>query len=719
MSPLVSTLHLYDIANVRGVAEDLSHCNTPSQVLGFHGSEELANSLKGADVVVIPAGIPRKPGMTRDDLFSTNANIVKSLVEAVADNARDAFIHIISNPLNSTVPIAAEVLKQKGVYDPKKLFGITTLDVVRANTFVALKKNLRLIDVDVPVVGGHDGITILPLLSKTRPSVSFTDEEVEELTARIQNAGTMVVEAKAGAGSATLSMAYAGARFVESSLRALDGDGDVYECAYIQSELTELPFFASRVKLGRKGVEAVISADLQGVTEYEVKALEALKPELKASIDKGVVSPQNGGNSTHLDRHLFLGSLGQSMSWVAELSRRTSYQNVGSRATRSRQSRADSRRRSPPIDVNIALAGANNDVPAPAIAAQATALEMAELRGQIQQLTGVCLALQAQLVGPPAPAVPLPRERQADSSHRRSRVLSAPQDQQADSPRRSHRAPSEERAPERRGHSLHRSVVSPGPSRSVVGANSHESARGRKASADDDLDFRSPFSREILEARVSPKLPLPTIAPYDGTTDPADHIHGFESHIVFHGASDAAKCRAFPATLKKTARAWFETLPAGSISSFRQLKKSFRDNFLGGRSQPRMAACLLALHQKKDEALWDFVKGFRTEALRISRLDVPLETSALIQGTHDGFLQRTLGVQQPATLAELLSIAQRHVACEENLAAGRAEQGEQSDKKRPSDNGSDRDRKKGRRNGDSPYCPRPFTNYTPLTVAPE
>lgn len=292
MSPLVSSLNLYDIANVKGVAADLSHCNTPSQVLDFTGPSELANCLKGVNVVVIPAGVPRKPGMTRDDLFNINAGIVKNLIEAIADNCPDAFIHIISNPVNSTVPIAAEVLKQKGVYDPKKLFGVTTLDVVRANTFVAQKKNLKLIDVDVPVVGGHAGITILPLLSKTKPSVSFTDEEIQELTVRIQNAGTEVVEAKAGTGSATLSMAYAAARFVESSLRALDGDGDVYECCYVQSDLTELPFFASRVKLGRKGVEALISSDLQGLTEYEQKAMEALKPELKSSIEKGIAFAQ-------------------------------------------------------------------------------------------------------------------------------------------------------------------------------------------------------------------------------------------------------------------------------------------------------------------------------------------------------------------------------------------------------------------------------------------
>jgi malate dehydrogenase len=288
MSPLVSELNLYDIANVKGVAADLSHCNTPSQVVDFTGADELGKSLKGVNVVVIPAGIPRKPGMTRDDLFNINANIVKTLVEAVADNCPNAFIHIISNPVNSTVPIAAEVLKKKGVYDPKKLFGVTTLDVVRANTFVAQKKNLKLIDVDVPVVGGHAGITILPLLSKAKPSANLTTAEIEELTVRIQNAGTEVVEAKAGAGSATLSMAYAAARFVESSLRALDGDTDVYECSFVQSDLTDLPFFASRIKLGKNGVEALIPSDLQGLTEYEEKALEALKPELKASIEKGI-----------------------------------------------------------------------------------------------------------------------------------------------------------------------------------------------------------------------------------------------------------------------------------------------------------------------------------------------------------------------------------------------------------------------------------------------
>lgn len=88
------------------------------------------------DLVVIPAGVPRKPGMTRDDLFKINAGIVRTLCEGVAKSCPNAIVNLISNPVNSTVPIAAEVFKKAGTYDPKRLLGVTTLDVVRANTFV-------------------------------------------------------------------------------------------------------------------------------------------------------------------------------------------------------------------------------------------------------------------------------------------------------------------------------------------------------------------------------------------------------------------------------------------------------------------------------------------------------------------------------------------------------------------------------------------------------
>ena len=136
-NPLVSELMLYDVAPVTpGVGADLSHMDTPAKVKAFAG-DDMAGALKDADVIVVPAGVPRKPGMSRDDLFSINAGIVANIAKIAGQVAPKAALLIISNPVNSTVPICAEVLKKQGVYNKNKLFGVTTLDVVRANTFIA------------------------------------------------------------------------------------------------------------------------------------------------------------------------------------------------------------------------------------------------------------------------------------------------------------------------------------------------------------------------------------------------------------------------------------------------------------------------------------------------------------------------------------------------------------------------------------------------------
>ena len=173
LNPLVSHLSLFDIVNTPGVAADLSHINSKAKVTGHKGPEQLGEALKDAEVVVIPAGVPRKPGMTRDDLFNINAGIVKTLAEGAAKHCPKANLLIISNPVNSTVPIVAETLKKHGVFDPKRVFGVTTLDVVRASTFVSSVKGLDPAQVNVHVIGGHSGVTIMPLLSQVKIIITF------------------------------------------------------------------------------------------------------------------------------------------------------------------------------------------------------------------------------------------------------------------------------------------------------------------------------------------------------------------------------------------------------------------------------------------------------------------------------------------------------------------------------------------------------------------
>jgi malate dehydrogenase len=196
--------------------------------------------------------------MTRDDLFNTNASIVRDLAKAISKNAPDAHILVISNPVNSTVPIVAKVLQQAGTFDPRKLFGVTTLDVVRASRFLSGIAGTDPKDTKVTVVGGHSGVTIVPLLSQTPvASAVKPGEQYDALVHRIQFGGDEVVKAKDGAGSATLSMAWAAAKFTHSLLRALNGEKGVIEPTFVKSPLFEkegAEFFSSNVELGVSGV---------------------------------------------------------------------------------------------------------------------------------------------------------------------------------------------------------------------------------------------------------------------------------------------------------------------------------------------------------------------------------------------------------------------------------------------------------------------------------
>ncbi|XDF77880.1 malate dehydrogenase [Aliivibrio fischeri] len=282
--PAGSDLALYDIAPVTpGVAADLSHIPTPVSIKGYCG-EDPTPALEGADVVLISAGVARKPGMDRSDLFNINAGIVKSLTEKIAVTCPKACIGIITNPVNTTVAIAAEVLKKAGVYDKNKLFGVTTLDVIRSETFVAELKDKDPGEIRVPVIGGHSGVTILPLLSQVQ-GVEFTAEEVAALTPRIQNAGTEVVEAKAGGGSATLSMGQAACRFGLSLVKALSGEEGVVECAYVEGNGGHARFFAQPILLGKNGVEEIQSYG--ELSAFEQEALESMLDTLRGDIKIG------------------------------------------------------------------------------------------------------------------------------------------------------------------------------------------------------------------------------------------------------------------------------------------------------------------------------------------------------------------------------------------------------------------------------------------------
>merc|ERR1712023_492939 len=207
------------------------------------------------------------------------------IVEACGKHCPNAILALIVNPVNSVVPAMCELYKKKGL-DPKKIVGVTTLDCVRANKFVHEITGDPIDGINIPVVCGHAGATILPLFSQDASGKKVPADKLVDLDKRVQDAGTEVVNAKNGKGSATLSMAYAGARFGSAVLRGLAGE-DTIECAYVQSSVVDgMEYFSSKVTFGTSGVQTV--HPLGPLNDHETKRLEEAKTQLKEEIQAGL-----------------------------------------------------------------------------------------------------------------------------------------------------------------------------------------------------------------------------------------------------------------------------------------------------------------------------------------------------------------------------------------------------------------------------------------------
>merc|ERR1719291_433455 len=296
-NPHVKELCVFDLTlamvPAAGVAADLSHLEKKCAVKGYaldkddKPIEKLQECLTGCHLVLVPAGMPRKPGMTRADLLGVNAGIAKNIVEGCAKFCPDAILGLIVNPVNSVVPAMCELYKKAGL-DPRKICGVTSLDIVRANKFVHELTGVPVEKIDVPVVGGHNGTTILSVFSQVPAAASLSAEQITALDKHVQDAGADVVNAKGGKGSATFSMAYAGAKFGNAVLCGLAGI-ETTECAYVMRDAAEgaqLPYMASKVTFGPSGVKLV--HPLGSMNSYEQNRLAECLDQLKGEIDAGI-----------------------------------------------------------------------------------------------------------------------------------------------------------------------------------------------------------------------------------------------------------------------------------------------------------------------------------------------------------------------------------------------------------------------------------------------
>ncbi|KAK6164140.1 hypothetical protein DH2020_001004 [Rehmannia glutinosa] len=249
----------------------------------------------------------------------------------------------------------------------------------------------------------------------------------------------------------------------------------------------------------------------------------------------------------------------------------------------------------------------------------------------------------------------------------------------------------------------------------------------RKPSSKLFFPTESPFVEGIMREEIPPSFKMPQMENYDGTSDPRDHLENFQAHMMLHGETDAIKCRAFFATLRKSTRIWFSSWPATSISSFKQLAQEFLNHFVSSKSYKKASAHLMGVRQKQDESLRDFIQRFNKEALEIEELDQSVALAALMNGVQKtSRFAFSLAKKPPLTLADLFNRVEKYINAEEMSKVGIEAERESLDKKRKKDeNGYNENAKKKKvwdrlsvttsSSNDRANPPR-FERYTPLNT---
>ncbi len=280
---------LLDIPDFEGVAKGKAlDLRQSSPIMGFDsniiGTSDYKDST-GSDVVVITAGIPRKPGMSRDDLLATNAKIMTTVCEQVRATSQHAIVIVVSNPLDAMVQRAQQVTG----FEPQRVIGQAgVLDTARYRTFLAMELGVSVDDISALLMGGH-GDTMVPIPSCTSvggiPVTSLIKpERLNEIVARTANGGAEIVSLLK-TGSAYYAPAAATAQMVEAVVR--DKKRLIPCAAYCDKEYGVGGYYVGvPIVLGASGVERIVELELSASERAAFdKSVDAVK-QLVAAMAK-------------------------------------------------------------------------------------------------------------------------------------------------------------------------------------------------------------------------------------------------------------------------------------------------------------------------------------------------------------------------------------------------------------------------------------------------
>jgi len=246
------------------------------------GSDDISQ-IKDSDIVVVTAGLARKPGMSREELLAKNALILKDVCLKIKELAKKAIVIIVTNPLDIMTFYALKITGFK----PNKLFGMgISLDTARFNNLIACEFNLPVTDIDALVIGAHgEGMLPLPAFAKVKGVALdefLSDEQVSSLVARTINRGAEIV-ANLGSGSAFFAPSAAIAAIVKAIVK--DEKRTIGVCSYLNGQYgIKDSCIGVPCRLGKDGIEQIIELDLSGEEKAKLTNSALLVAESAAKL---------------------------------------------------------------------------------------------------------------------------------------------------------------------------------------------------------------------------------------------------------------------------------------------------------------------------------------------------------------------------------------------------------------------------------------------------
>ncbi|XP_072397727.1 malate dehydrogenase-like isoform X2 [Diabrotica undecimpunctata] len=281
----IGELRLYDKNKlICNIAEDLSHIDTKTKIRSFVGVNVLRQAVTGADIVVTVGGDKVSTKETFEEIFNRNVNDVRITALHLTEFNPKGIFCVARPPVEALVPLVSEEFKKAGVYDWKKIFGVTTIASMRSNSIIAAKTKHKPLDMVCPIAGGLSNECFVPVISQVRPKIAINGRDIRQ---KILNSEHDILKLYCEEKVVCLTPALAISRFINTLLKTLKGQTNCAECAFVRQMGhigNFLPYMTSIVRLSRHGI---LSSHMPNVDGEESVLLQQMAIRIKQYIKYG------------------------------------------------------------------------------------------------------------------------------------------------------------------------------------------------------------------------------------------------------------------------------------------------------------------------------------------------------------------------------------------------------------------------------------------------